>query len=95
MQYHDEGAAPAQGKVRSASSSSSCELPRSVAEVCTEIESAAWWVNAEHSGAHTAKRRELEGEIHLDKNLQPSCDFALFKVSVRRRSYRFARLYPG
>jgi hypothetical protein len=55
-----------------------------MAENRVEIERAVWWFNPEAEG-ETERRvhvRCLEGEIHLDKELQPSCGFSLFRVSV-------------
>ena len=55
-----------------------------MAENKMEVERAVWWLNPEADG-ETERRlhvRCLEGEIHLDKEMQPSCGFSLFKVSV-------------
>ena len=55
-----------------------------------EVEKAVWWFNPEAEG-ETERRvnvRCLEGEIHLDKELQPSCSFSLFKVSVSEAPFR-------
>lgn len=51
-----------------------------IVEDKTEVERAVWWFNpeAEDQGVQV---RHLEGEIHLEKELQPSCSFPLFKVS--------------
>lgn len=59
----------------------SASLNGAVVEDKTEVVKAVWWFNpeAEDVGAQV---RHLEGEIHLEKELQPSCDFSLFKVSV-------------
>jgi len=46
-----------------------------------EVERAVWWFNPEAEDPHE-QVRYLEGEIHLEKGLQPSCGFSLFKVSV-------------
>ncbi|KAF9478394.1 hypothetical protein BDN70DRAFT_808896 [Pholiota conissans] len=53
-----------------------------VIEDVTEIERAVWWVNAHADDQATSRdangvtRRALEGEIHLEKELQPSSSFA-------------------
>jgi len=46
-----------------------------------EVERAVWWFNPEAEDPHE-QMRYLEGEIHLEQDLQPSCEFSLFKVSV-------------
>jgi hypothetical protein len=50
-----------------------------------EVERAVWWVNPDavqsHNEAANANVKQINGEIHLDKELQPSCGFPLFKVS--------------
>jgi len=54
-------------------------------ESITVVEKAVWWVPANasaESDAQQGKTRHLEGEIHLEKDLQPSSNFLLFKVSV-------------
>ncbi|CAA7259913.1 unnamed protein product [Cyclocybe aegerita] len=57
------------------------------------VEKAVWWVPGANGGALEGEEnitasssgmgtiRSLEGEIHLDKDMQPSCDFPLFKVA--------------
>ena len=52
-----------------------------VVEDKIEVERAVWWFNPEAESLDV-QVRHLEGEIHLAKELQPSCGFSLFKVSV-------------
>ena len=78
VQYYDDAAVPTQPRAAGAGP----DKAGSIVEISSEVEAAVWWVNAATGGAPSARRRELEGEIHLDKDLQPTCDFALFKVSV-------------
>lgn len=78
MQYYDDTAVPTQPRAAGAGA----DKAGSIVEISSEVEAAVWWVNSATGGAPSARRRELEGEIHLDKDLQPTCDFALFKVSV-------------
>jgi hypothetical protein len=55
-----------------------------------EVERAVWWFNPEAEGETERGLyvRCLEGEIHLQKELQPSCGFSLFKVSVSEAQFR-------
>ena len=55
-----------------------------------EVERAVWWFNPEAEGEteRGLHVRCLEGEIHLKKELQPSCGFSLFKVSVSQAQFR-------
>ncbi|KDR84081.1 hypothetical protein GALMADRAFT_54556 [Galerina marginata CBS 339.88] len=47
-----------------------------------EVENVSWWCNPDASSeVENSNERQLVGEIHLNKELQPSCDFPLFKVS--------------
>lgn len=62
-------------------SMSSASLNVAMAEDKKEVERAVWWINPEAEDLD-AQVRHLEGEIHLEKELQPSCSFSLFKVSV-------------
>ncbi|TFK43922.1 hypothetical protein BDQ12DRAFT_719096 [Crucibulum laeve] len=50
-----------------------------VTEEVAEIQTAVWWIPSDLSIQETG-RRCLEGEIHLDKDLQPSCDLVLFRI---------------
>ena len=61
-----------------------------MAENRMEVERAVWWFNPEAEGEteHGLHMRYLEGEIHLEKELQPSCGFPLFKVSVSEAQFR-------
>ena len=54
-----------------------------------EVERAVWWFNPEAEGEteRGLHVRCLEGEIHLKKELQPSCGFSLFKVSVSEAQF--------
>lgn len=54
---------------------------RRLVEETTEMEKAVWWVNIDAAEQEPRKRR-LEGEIHLDRDMPASCDFPLFKISV-------------
>lgn len=64
----------------------------SVEEV-KEVERAVWWINTNNANAGAVVgRRELEGEIHLEKELQPSCAFSLFQVSVSIIRLRLSQL---
>lgn len=54
------------------------KVPPGVIEQVEVIERAVWWpVSSEEPDT-----RYLQGEIHLDKELQPSSQFLLFKVTV-------------
>ena len=54
------------------------QAPPGIIEKVETIERAVWWpVSSEEPDT-----RYLQGEIHLDKELQPSSQFLLFKVSV-------------
>ena len=54
------------------------KVPPGVIEQIDIIERAVWWpISSEEPDT-----RYLQGEIHLDKGLQPSSQFLLFKVSV-------------
>ena len=57
-----------------------------MAEDRMEVERAVWWFTPEvdREMGHGVQARCLEGEIHLQEELQPSCDFPLFKVSVSK-----------
>ena len=59
----------------------STSLNGTMVEDKMDVEKAVWWFNpeAEDLGVQV---RHLEGEIHLEKELQPSCSFSLLKVSV-------------
>ncbi|KAF8165884.1 hypothetical protein B0H34DRAFT_690813 [Crassisporium funariophilum] len=47
----------------------------------TEISKGVWWVPArDTTGIQESCVRHLEGEIHLDKDLQPSCSCPIFTV---------------
>ena len=61
-----------------------------VSEDRIEVERAVWWFNPEAEGEteHGLHVRCLEGEIHLEKELQPSCNFSLFKVLVSEVPFR-------
>ena len=59
----------------------SASLNSAMVEDKTEVERAVWWFNPEAENLGLQLRR-LEGEIHLEEGLQPSCSFSLFKVSV-------------
>ncbi|KAF8165675.1 hypothetical protein B0H34DRAFT_647443 [Crassisporium funariophilum] len=52
------------------------------------VGTAVWWVNPD-AGDQQENIRCLDGEIHLEKDLQPSCDFLLFKVSYTVELYPF------
>ena len=51
-------------------------------EEIDEVELAVWWVPA-HDATQEMYLRKLEGEIHLAKDLQPTCKFLPFSVEVR------------
>lgn len=54
------------------------KVPPGVIEQIDIIERAVWWpISSEEPDT-----RYLQGEIHLDKELQPSSQFLLFKISV-------------
>ena len=55
------------------------KVPPGVIEKLETIERAVWWPT---SSSEEPDTRCLRGEIHLDKALQPSSQFLLFKVSV-------------
>ena len=46
-----------------------------------EVELAVWWVPA-NDDPQEMYLRKLEGEIHLAKDLQPTCRFLPFSVEV-------------
>lgn len=46
-------------------------------ETSHEIKSAVWWLNMEHP-----HQRTFSGEIHLAKDLKPSCHFGNFEIYV-------------
>ena len=50
-------------------------------EEIDEVELAVWWVPANDATQEKYLRR-LEGEIHLAKDLQPTCRFLPFSVEV-------------
>ena len=50
-------------------------------EEIDEVELAVWWVPA-HDATQEMYLRKLEGEIHLAKDLQPTCKFPPFSVEV-------------
>ena len=56
-------------------------VPPGVIEKLDVIERAVWWPI---SSADEPDTRYLQGEIHLDEELQPSSQFLLFKVSVSK-----------
>lgn len=58
------------------------QVPPGVIEKIETIERAVWWP----SNSEEPDTRNLEGEIHLDKELEPSSHFLLFKVSVNNIS---------
>lgn len=55
------------------------KVPPGVIEQIEIIERAVWWPISSSDEPDT---RYLQGEIHLNKQLQPSSQFLLFKVSV-------------
>ena len=50
-------------------------------EEIDEVESAVWWVPT-NDATQEMYLRKLEGEIHLAKDLQPTCRFLPFSVEV-------------
>ena len=54
------------------------QIQPGVLEQVETIERAVWWAGS----SEEPDTRALEGEIHLNKDLQPSSQFLLFKVSV-------------
>lgn len=60
-------------------------VPPGVREQAETIARAVWW----SSSTDELDRRCLEGEIHLDKELQPSSQFLLFKVLYTIELYPF------
>ncbi|KAF8969354.1 hypothetical protein BDZ97DRAFT_238363 [Flammula alnicola] len=86
VQYYEDGGqslSPVQGKQKQAAVSiavSDSSTSGGMIEDTMEEQRAVWWVNPD-VGGQEGKKRTLEGEIHLEKELQPSCEFSLFKVS--------------
>ncbi|KAF9057795.1 hypothetical protein BJ165DRAFT_1423537 [Panaeolus papilionaceus] len=79
--YEDGGSAVARG---SSSSSSRGDAQRvKPVETVSYVGKAVWHAPSAHDQSSTSSptTRSLEGEIHLDKDLIPSCDFPLFKAS--------------
>jgi hypothetical protein len=50
-------------------------------EEIDEVELAVWRVS-EHDATQEMNLRRLEGEIHLAKDLQPTCRFLPFSIEV-------------
>lgn len=46
------------------------------------VRSAVWWRPPKFYEPEDPKIRWLEGEIHLSRDLPPSCDYRLFMVGV-------------
>ncbi|KAH9482506.1 hypothetical protein JR316_0004606 [Psilocybe cubensis] len=66
-----------------------------------EVERAVWWTSSDNERAQSQPIngvycRDLNGEIHLSKELQPSCSFSLFKVSytVELIAFKSALFHP-
>ena len=51
-------------------------------EEIDEVELAVWWIPV-NDATQEMYLRKLEGEIHLAKDLQPTCKFLPFSVEVR------------
>lgn len=47
-----------------------------------DVQTAVWWAVPEGSSSGLLKR-SFQGEIHISKSLQPSCDFFPFTIQVR------------
>jgi hypothetical protein len=54
-----------------------------------DVERAVWGAPLDDGPQEGPNVRRYSGEIHLRKELQPSCDFLPFRVSVWHFAYRF------
>lgn len=88
LQYYEDGGSAVARSSSSSSSRGDAQRVKPV-ETVSYVGKAVWHAPSAHDQSSTSSptTRSLEGEIHLDKDLIPSCDFPLFKASVSLSQY--------
>lgn len=80
MQYYQDAG---QSFLASARSPTGNDVRGAMVLDVAQVEKAVWWADIDRIETNeNPHSRQVKGEIHLRKDLQSSCEFPLFKVSV-------------